>query len=199
MSEETRYGKFPFGASRWNSTVVASTFLTPAGVSTPANVDSALDAFLGSASCWNVYTTSSAVIGEPLWNVTFGRSLNVHTVPSLFGVQLSASIGWSASFRLESKIRNSPVWLSIVRPPASAIVSGLTAAAGVTDATRSVPPLVGAAALVLEEPPDVDAELDEPPPQAARIAPRSGIDMPIVLPRRKKSRRLRFPDTSSSM
>ena len=32
MSEEVRYGKFPFGALRWNSTVKSSTFFTPAGV-----------------------------------------------------------------------------------------------------------------------------------------------------------------------
>ena len=48
------YGKLPFAASRWNETVPESTFLTPSGLSTPWNVDSALEAFLGSASCWNV-------------------------------------------------------------------------------------------------------------------------------------------------
>ena len=83
------------------------------------------------------------------------------------------------------------------RPPASDTVSGLTAAAGATDAIRSVPPFAaGAAAVVLL------LELDEAgddAPQAARIAPSSGTDMPIVLPRRRKSRRLTLPLTSSSM
>src|ERR1700760_4047919 len=103
------YGKFPLGASRWKATVVSSTFCTPEGVSTPVNVDSALEAFLGSDCCWNVYTTSSAVSGCPLWNLTLGRSLNVHTEPFLAGDQLVASIGWSWSAMLLSKVRNSPV------------------------------------------------------------------------------------------
>src|SRR5947209_1354915 len=129
--------------------------------------------------------TSSAVIGAPLWNFTPDLSLNVQTLPSLFGDQLVASIGWSASFRFESKIRNSPVWLSMHRPPASATVSGLTAAAGVAIATRSVPPFVAGAAGV--EPDDCVEEDDDP--HAARTAPRSGADMPIMLPRRRNSRR----------
>src|SRR5579864_524832 len=124
-------------------------------------------------------------MGEPLWNVTPVRSLNVQTLPSLFGLQLSASIGWSASFRFESKIRNSPVWLSMHRPPASATVSGLTAAAGAEMATRSVPPfLAGAAGVELDE--EVAGDED---PHAARIAPSSGVDMPMMLPRRRKVRR----------
>src|SRR2546423_14392330 len=109
-------------------------------------------------------------MAAPLWNFTPFRSLNVQTVPSLLGFQLSASIGSRRSFRLLSKMRNSPVWLSMVSPPASATVSGLTAAAGVTMATRSVPPrLAGPAALV----PD-----DEDEPHAARIAPSRGTDIP---------------------
>ena len=37
------------------------------------------------------------------------------------------------------------------------------------------------------------------PPQAARIAPIVGTERPIMLPRRKKSRRFRRPASSSSM
>ena len=132
-----------------------------------------------------------------MWKVTFGRSLNVHTLPSVFGLQLSASIGCSSSLRFESKIRNSPVWLSISSPPASETVSGLTAAAGATAPIRSVPPLV-TGPLDVVEPPAADVDLDDEP-HAARIAPSSGVDMPIMLPRRRKSRRFRLPEASSSM
>ena len=131
-------------------------------------------------------------------NLTFGRSLNVHTLPSAFGLQLSASIGWSISLMLLSNTRNSPVWLSISSPPASEIVSGLIAAAGVTAPMRSMPPFVTGALDVLEPDAALDFELDDEP-HAARIAPSSVVDIPIVLPRRRKSRRLRFPETSSSM
>ena len=98
---------------------------------------------------------------------------------------------------LLSKIRNSPVWLSIVRPPASDTVSGLTAAAGVTEAIRSVPPFVAGALDVLAAPEEL-VDFDEDP-HAATIAPSNGADMPITLPRRRKSRRLSRPETSSSM
>ena len=119
-------------------------------------------------------------------NLTPGRSLNVHTLPSPLWPQLSASIGCSASFRLLSKIRNSPVWLSITRPPASATVSGLIAADGVTEPTFSVPPAVGAGPLVVDEPAALADELDdEELPQAARIVPSSVVDIPIMLPRRR--------------
>ncbi len=40
-------------------------------------------------------TTSAEVIAWPVWNFTFGRSLNVQTVASLFGFQLTASSGMS--------------------------------------------------------------------------------------------------------
>jgi hypothetical protein len=51
--------------------------------------------------------------------------------------------------------------------------------------------------LELEE--DDDDEDDDEDPQAARIAPSSGADIPIMLPRRMKSRRLTWPATNSSM
>ena len=124
------------------------------------------------------------------------RSLNVQTLPSLLGFQLSASIGCSASFRLLSKIRNSPVWLSISSPPASEIVSGLMAAAGVDEAIRSVPPLTAVPPPVPVPELDEDVPLD---PHAASTVPRNVADIPIALPRRRKSRRFRRPETSSSM
>ncbi len=128
-------------------------------------------------------------------NLTPVRSLKVHTLPSPLWLQLVASIGWSISFRLLSKTRNSPVWLSISRPPASETVSGLTAAAGVTPATVRFPPVFGGAAALLA----ADDEDDDELPQAARIVPSSVADIPIVLPRRRNVRRSMRPATSSSM
>ena len=46
--------------------------------------------------------------------------------------------------------------------------------------------------------PEELVDFDEDP-HAARIAPSNGADMPITLPRRRKSRRLSLPETSSSM
>ena len=81
-------------------------------------------------------------------------------------------------------------------------MSGLIAVAGVCMASFSVPPLVAGAAAALVEPP-AEAEDDVPtllaPPQAARIAPISPVDMPITAPLRMNWRRLRRPATSSSM
>ncbi len=135
--------------------------------------------------------------------MTPGRSLNVHTEPSLLGDQLRASIGSSISLRLLSKVRNSPVWLSIARPPESATVSGLTAAEGAWVATFSVPPFLGVpaagAAPVPVPVPDDVADVLLAPPHAATIAPSNGADIPITAPRRMKSRRLRLPEASSSM
>src|SRR6202035_4643037 len=132
-------------------------------------------------------------MGAPLWNLTPVRSLKVQTLPSVLGDQLSARLGSSASLRLLSKIRNSPVWLSMHNPPASEMVSGLIAPAGAEIATRSVPPFLGLPAGGVVLPLGVEE------PHAARIAPSSGADMPIALPRRRNCRRLRRPETSSSM
>jgi hypothetical protein len=48
LSDDVRYGKFPFGAVRWKATVELSTLTTPSGVSPPPNADSAFDELLGS-------------------------------------------------------------------------------------------------------------------------------------------------------
>src|ERR1700744_2864692 len=116
-------------------------------------------------------------MGEPSWNFTFGRSANVHTAPPLLGVHLVASIGSRWRSRLLSKVRNSPVCASMLRPPASSTISGLMAVAGVCWASFSVPPLVAGALDAPVEPPaaadvwDADVPTLLAPPQAARIAP----------------------------
>jgi len=176
-----------------------STLRTPSGTSTPSNVDSALDAFFLSASCWIVHTTSSAVIGWPLWNFTPWRSENVHSLPSELDVHLLASIGCSCSAWLLSKARNSPVWASMHRPPESSTVSGLTAPAGTWLASRSVPPLATGADVVEEPDDDAAAPVLFALPQAARTAPMTPVDMPTTAPRRRNWRRLTRPATSSSM
>ena len=83
-------------------------------------------------------------------------------------------------------------------PPASATVSGFTAADGAWVASLRVPPLVG----VPEADPDEDAD-EVPtllaPPQAARMAPIIVVDMPITAPLRMNWRRLSRPAASSSM
>ena len=58
------YGKLPFGASSWNSTVLASVAFAESFESTPANVDSAFEPFFGSDSALIEDATSSAVMGR---------------------------------------------------------------------------------------------------------------------------------------
>ncbi len=87
----------------------------------------------------------------------------------------------------------------MARPPESDTVSGLTAADGAWVATLSVPPFLGVpvAGAALDD--EVAEDVLLAPPHAARIAPSNGADMPITVPRRRKSLRLRLPETSSSM
>ena len=63
-----------------------------------------------------VVTTSSASKGLPSLKVTPARSLKVHTSSVSFGVQLSASTGFSelSSLRLMRYSRN---WLTRTMPP----------------------------------------------------------------------------------
>ena len=81
------------------------------------------------------------------------------------------------------------------RPPWSATVTGLMAAVGVT-----MPALITAPAwpAAEEDPPD-GAELDALLPQAARIEPSSGTEIPTTVPRRMKSRRDSRPAANSSI
>ena len=75
----------------------SSTFVTPARESTPLKAEPACE--VGSVSSRSyVATTSSAVIGLPLANLTPWRSLYVHSLPSAFGFQLTASSGVSVRF-----------------------------------------------------------------------------------------------------
>src|SRR6266487_1925880 len=91
------------------------------------------------------------------------------------------------------KTRNSPTLPISSRPPWSAMVIGLIAAAGTMIPALMVAPAWPAGA---ELEPDVDVpEL----PHAARMPPSSGIDRPIALPLRMKSRRDSRPATNSSM
>ena len=76
---------------------------------TPFSTESAADPLAGSASRLKVAATSLAVIDWPSWNLTFGRSLNVHTSPFSFGFHESAREGRSSSSSPSSSIRNSPV------------------------------------------------------------------------------------------
>ena len=108
--------------------------------STPANVDSALEPLFGSDSALIEAATSSAVMGVPSWNLTPWRILNVQTLPSAFGFQLSASRGWSCSL-LSDQTRNSPVCDMMPRPPSSATLSGSISVDGPGDMPSfSVPP-----------------------------------------------------------
>ena len=159
--------------------------------------DAAFTYTFGSVFIWNEYTTSSAVIGVPSLKVTPGRRLYVHTDASVLGLKLVASIGLRMLVWGSLKLRYSPVCWIIVRPPSSAMLSGLMSPAGTTPAIRSVAPAAGLPVEVALDAAVVSLELA--PPQAVTIAPRSGIEMPMIDPRRRNSRRLMWPATYSSM
>src|SRR3954467_14999968 len=197
------YGKLPFGESSSNWTVLASVALAESFERTPANVDSAFEPFFGSDSALIEDATSSAVMGVPSWNLTPWRILNVQTLPSALGFQLSASRGCSCSL-LSDHERNSPLWDMRPRPPSSATLIGSISVVGPGDMpTFSVPPGLTATSL----PPAFTAVSAPPPllllllpvPHAAATKLTSGIDMPITLPRRMNSRRLTRPALYSSM
>src|SRR3954470_7473219 len=198
------YGKFPFGESSSNCTVLASVAFAEPFDSTPPRVDSALEPFFGSDSALIEAATSCAVIGVPSWNFTPWRILNVHTLPSELGFQLSARRGCSCSL-LSDHERNSPVCDMTPRPPSSATLMGSISVVGPGDMPSfSVPPGLTATSLppactAVPEPPPPPVLLLSPVPQAAARNLTSGIDMPITEPRRMKSRRLRCPERYSSM
>ncbi len=143
-----------------------------------------------------MYTTSSAVREAPLWNLTPWRILNVQTVALEFADQLVASTG--VRFRVwPDRHRYSPVCASMSSPPWSATVTGLIAAVGVTMPTLITAPAAPVAEdVALADALDVDGELL---PQAARIDPSTGTEMPMTVPRRMKSRRDSRPAANSSM
>ena len=88
------------------------------GERTPPSAESALDAFFGSTSVSNVVLTSFAVIVAPLWKVTPWRILNVHSVPSALGDQLSASVG----YELELRVGKRKKFAGRAEQPGSALV-----------------------------------------------------------------------------
>ena len=142
-----------------------------------------------------MYTTSSAVSAAPLWNLTPWRILNVQTSAAVFGVQLVASTGVRVR-PWPDRHRYSPVCASMSSPPWSATVTGLIAAVGVT-----MPALITAPAAPVADAEELDDELDDDPllPQAARIDPSAGTEMPTTVARRMKSRRDSRPAANSSM
>ena len=133
----------------------------------------------------------------PSWNLTPWRILNVQTSAVEFDDQLVASTGFSDRV-WSDRHRYSPVCASMSSPPWSSTVTGLIAPAGV-----SMPALITAPAAPAgaeDEAPVVADEPDEPLlPQAARIEPRTGADMPTTVARRMKSRRVSRPAANSSM
>ena len=87
--------------------------------------------------------------------------------------------------------RNCPAWISIVRPPSSAIVTGLMAPAGMSPATRMVAP--GLAACARADPGAATR------PIAPAKLPSAGMDRPSMLPCIRNVRRSMRPEASSSM
>src|ERR1700755_789359 len=141
------YGKLPFGASSENTTVLASVAFAESLDSTPANVESAFEPLFGSDSALIEDATSSAVMGVPSWNLTPWRILNVHSLPSALGFQLSASRGCSWSL-LSDQDRNSPLCDMTPRPPSSATLIGSISVGGPGDMpSLSVPPGLTATSL----------------------------------------------------
>ena len=129
-----------------------------------------------------------------MWNLTPGRIVNVQTSAVELDFQLVASWGFRVRVWSE-KVRYSPVWPSMSRPPWSATVTGLIAAAGVMMPTLMVAPALPALPPVPED--ELGLGLDEP--QAARMPPSTGAEIPTRAPRRSSSRRERRPATNSSM
>ena len=187
MSELSRYGNDPFGASSENSTVVASVAFALSLVRKPVKADSAADALSGSARRLIDAATSSDVISLPSWNLTPWRILNVHTDASSFGVQLSARRGTALSSESD-QTRYSPAWPSTARPPSSATVIGSIAPAGLLIAAVTLPPFCTDwdcwSELVVVPPPP-----SSPDPHALARKPIAPVDMPSTVPRRTNSRR----------
>ena len=118
-------------------------------------------------------------------------------MPPALGVHFVASIGCSVPTL--SKARNWPVWHSMLRPPTSAMVSGLMLAAGTWEPNLRVPPLVVGALELLVDDDDAAPPVLFALPHAARIAPMTPVERPTTAPFCTNWRRLRRPLTSSSM
>ena len=172
---------------RWTS----SSALLPPLDSTPVNTERALEPFSGSARRSNVVATSSASSGRPSWNVTPSRILNVQTLPSSLGSQLSAKRGCGWRSRSD-QIKNSPVWPRTVSPPWLLTVTGSRAPAGAIWPTRIVPPRSGGAVCGGS----ASSSGSRGSPQAAARKPTIGTPMPMVAALRTNSRR---PDAAGAV
>ena len=64
----------------------------PVGTRRPFSTESADELLAGSASRWNVETTSSAVSGVPSWNLTPWRIVKTHDLPLPSGVFQAVAI-----------------------------------------------------------------------------------------------------------
>src|SRR5438067_2326280 len=81
---------------RWNTTVCAFGVLIPDGSSSALSRAYADEPFALSRMWRKLHATSFDVSGLPLWNLTPGRSLNVHVFASAVACQATASRGLSA-------------------------------------------------------------------------------------------------------
>ena len=155
----------------------------------PLKADSAFEELFGSHSRSIDDATSAAVSGPPLWNLTPLRSLKVHTDVSSLWVQLSARIGRKVRSGCVMH-RNSPAWISMVRPGSSATVTGSMAPAGVAIATLIVAPGLPCAKAGVGSAPN---------PATLAMLPSTGSDRPSIAPWRMKARRSSRPASNSSM
>src|ERR1700674_1107203 len=186
--ELSRYGKLALALSRLNVTVRSSVFVTPVGLRTPLNADSACDPVSGLTRRLNVAMTSSAVIAWPFWNLTPDLSLTVQVEASALGVQLVASSG--TSFKLAvARIKNSPQTLPVSSAPCSAKVCGsIVCTGGGMIPRRRRPPCFGPVVVVD----------DGPQPAMASTPPIADADKPKIVARLMNSRRSYLTSKNSS-
>jgi hypothetical protein len=105
LNTDTRYGKFPLPPARLKVTVFASVATAPPGSRTPFRPE------LPAATSRSIVATTSADEKSlPSCHLTPCRSLNVQTVPSVFGSQDSARPGAMSEPALSSVHRNSKHW-----------------------------------------------------------------------------------------
>ena len=163
--------------------------VTESGVTTPLSAESAAEPTAGSESRLNVATTSSAVSGVPSLNFTFCRIVKTQLLPLPSGVfQAVAISGLSVPAPGSTYTRYSPVMPVVESTACVRLVIGSTAMAGLSVPTRSVPPALAVAGVV------VLAYAAAPPNM-----PSSGTDMPMPVPSLSSAARLRRPAMYSSM
>src|ERR1700677_4967385 len=149
----------------------------------------------GSVSRLTVATTSSAVIGLPVWNVTPLRSANVHSEGEL-AVHEVASRGWRTLFT-SGQHRYSPASSTAWILPSSYIVTGSGEPVATWVPNRPCPPRFGAPEGPPPELPVEGAPDPEDEPHAAST-PMTGAARPITAARRRTSLLLIRPERASS-